>query len=113
MRKNCGCMTLAVVLLCLMGAGAARRSSAAYAATTPESGTGPRVETGLTADQLVQVALEANPQVKSARTQWLAAAHSIKQNYAPADPIFGYYNIDSPTNGFGESSEHALTVTDS
>lgn len=69
-------------------------------------------ETGLTANQLVEVALEANPQVKSARAHWLAAVHSIKQNYAPADPIFGYANVDSPTNAFGQASEHTLTVTD-
>jgi len=70
-------------------------------------------EAGLTADQLVEVAMEANPQVKSARAQWLSAVHSIRQNYAPADPIFGYYNVDSPTNGFSQSSEHTLTVSDS
>ncbi|MGH8338617.1 MAG: hypothetical protein ACRETL_17735, partial [Gammaproteobacteria bacterium] len=37
-------------------------------------------EAGLTADQLVQVALEANPEVKGARARWLAAVHSIQQN---------------------------------
>ena len=68
-------------------------------------------ETGLTVNQLVDIALEANPQVKSARAHWLAAEHSIMQNYAPADPIFGYANVDSPTNGFGQASEHTLTVT--
>jgi outer membrane protein TolC len=60
---------------------------------------------------LMAAALEVNPQVLAARAQWQAAAHSIKQNYAPADPIFGYGNIDSPTNGFSEASLHALTVT--
>lgn len=69
-------------------------------------------EAGLTADQLVQVALEANLQVKSARARWLSAVHSIQQNYAPADPIFGYDNVDSPTNGFSQASVHTLTVTD-
>jgi outer membrane protein TolC len=69
-------------------------------------------EGGLTADQLVQVALEANPQVKSARARWLSAVHSIQQHYAPADPIFGYDNVDSPTNGFSQASVHTLTVTD-
>jgi outer membrane protein, heavy metal efflux system len=69
-------------------------------------------EAGLTADQLVQVALEANPQVKGARARWLSAVHSIEQKYAPADPIFGYDNVDSPTNGFSQASLHTLTVTD-
>ena len=68
-------------------------------------------EMGLSANELVEVALEANPQVKSARARWLAAVHSIKQNYAPADPIFGYANVDSPANGFDQASEHTLTVT--
>jgi cobalt-zinc-cadmium efflux system outer membrane protein len=68
-------------------------------------------EAGLTADQLVQVALEANPQVKGARARWLSAVHSIQQHYAPADPILGYDNVDSPTNGFSQASVHTLTVT--
>ena len=70
-------------------------------------------EAGLTVKQLVEVALEANPQVKGARARWLSAEHSIKQNYAPADPLFGYDNVDSPTNGFSQASAHTLTVTDS
>jgi cobalt-zinc-cadmium efflux system outer membrane protein len=96
MRNKPGCWLWAALLLCLT-------------AMRPQAS----VETGLTADELVQAALEANPQIKSARAQWLAAVHGIKQNYAPADPIFGYYNVDSPTNGFGQSSEHTLTVADS
>ncbi|MGH7934135.1 MAG: TolC family protein [Candidatus Binataceae bacterium] len=68
---------------------------------------------GLTAGQLVEIAVEVNPQVRAARAQWMAAVHSIKQNYAPNDPIFGYANIDSPTNGFSQASVHTLTVTDS
>lgn len=60
---------------------------------------------------LIEAALEVNPQVLAARAQWHAAIHSIKQNYAPADPIFGYANIDSPTNGFSDASVHSLTVT--
>jgi outer membrane protein, heavy metal efflux system len=68
-------------------------------------------ETGLDAAQLVEVAVEVNPQVKSARARWAAAVHSIKQNYAPADPIFGYQNIDSPTNGLNEASEHSIQLS--
>ena len=60
----------------------------------------------------MQVALEANPQVKGARARWLSAVHSIEQKYAPADPILGYDNVDSPTNGFSQASLHTLTVTD-
>jgi len=68
-------------------------------------------EAGLDAAQLVEVALEVNPQVKSARARWEAAVHSIKQNYAPADPIFSYQNIDSPTNGFSDASLHSLQLS--
>jgi cobalt-zinc-cadmium efflux system outer membrane protein len=68
---------------------------------------------GMSVDQLVQMAVEVNPQVRAAHAQWLSALHSIKQNYAPADPLFGYANVDSPTNGFSQASLHALTVTDS
>src|ERR1700691_4115697 len=67
----------------------------------------------LSAAQLVEIAVEVNPQVKSARARWQAAVHSIRQNYAPADPILGFQNIDSETNGFTQASVHTLTVTDS
>jgi hypothetical protein len=63
--------------------------------------------------QLVEVAEEVNPQVRAARARWYSAMHSIRQNYAPADPIFGYVNLDSPTNGFSEASVHTLTVIES
>ncbi len=57
-------------------------------------------ESGLTVSQLVQMALQANPQVRAARARWYAATHNIKQNYAPADPVFTFYNADSPHNPF-------------
>jgi len=65
----------------------------------------------LNAAQLVEVAVEVNPQIKSARARWEAAVRSIRQNYAPADPIFSYQNIDSPTNGFSEASLHSLQLS--
>lgn len=70
-------------------------------------------ESGLDAAQLVEVAIEANPQIKAARARWQAAVHSIDQAYAPADPVFGYQNIDSPTNGFSSSSLHSLQLSES
>jgi cobalt-zinc-cadmium efflux system outer membrane protein len=57
-------------------------------------------QAGLTVSQLVAVALQANPQVRAARARWFAATHNIKQNYAPADPIFTFLNEDSPYNPF-------------
>jgi outer membrane protein, heavy metal efflux system len=70
-------------------------------------------EAGLTVDQLIEVALEANPQIKSARARWKSAEHSIRQNYAPADPIFTFMNVDSARNPFQQASEHTLQVTES
>jgi len=52
-------------------------------------------EQPLTVEQLVEVAIEVNPQVRDAREQWDAAQHQILQNYAPADPMFSYANLDS------------------
>ncbi len=70
-------------------------------------------EQQLGAEQLVELALAANPQVHAARARWTAAEHSIRQSYAPADPIFGYANIDSPTNGITNAAAHSLSVFDS
>jgi outer membrane protein TolC len=52
-------------------------------------------EQPLTVDQLVEVAIEVNPQVRAMKEQWDAAQHQILQNYAPADPTFTYGNLDS------------------
>ena len=52
-------------------------------------------EQPLTVEQLVEVAIEVNPQVRAAKEQWDAAQHQILQNYAPADPTFTYANLDS------------------
>jgi len=70
-----------------------------------------RADSTLGAAQVVEIALEVNPQVRAARDRWYSAMHQIKQNYAPADPLFGYGNIDSATNGFSGASLHSLTVT--
>jgi cobalt-zinc-cadmium efflux system outer membrane protein len=64
-------------------------------------------------EQIVEIAVEVNPQVRAARARWFSAMHQVKQNYAPADPIFSYANTDSPTNGFSQASVHALAVTQS
>ncbi|MGA8794204.1 hypothetical protein, partial [Candidatus Binatus sp.] len=55
-------------------------------------------ESPLSEAQLVEIAVEANPQVKSARYRWDSAVHSIRQTLAPNDPIFTYTNGDSPKN---------------
>ncbi|HUY38632.1 MAG TPA: TolC family protein [Candidatus Binataceae bacterium] len=72
----------------------------------------PPVEMVLTVDQLVQLAEQANPTVKAARERWYSAEHSIKQAYAPNDPIFTYSNVDSLKNPFGRASERSYNVTE-
>lgn len=70
-------------------------------------------EPGLTVEQVVALALETNPQVRAARARWYAANHSINQNYAPADPILSFGNLDSPTDGIDHASSHSLEVSQS
>jgi len=69
-----------------------------------------RAESGLNASQLVELAIESNPQVKAARARWDAAEHQILQNYAPADPQFEYSNVDS-SRGLGHAAIHSHQVT--
>ncbi len=52
-------------------------------------------EPPLTVGQLVEVAIEVNPQIRAMKEQWDAAQHQILQSYAPADPTFTYGNLDS------------------
>ena len=67
----------------------------------------------LTVSQLVEIAVEANPQVKIARHNWDAALHSIKQTVAPNDPIFTYLNTDSVSSPFGRPALHSFSLTES
>ncbi len=66
----------------------------------------------LSVDQMVQLAQSANPAAMAARERWQSAVHSVKQAYAPNDPIFSFTNLDSPTNGVTDASEHTLQVTE-
>lgn len=66
----------------------------------------------LSEEQLVEIAVESNPQVKSARYRWDSAVHSIKQTVAPNDPIFTYTNSDSPKNPFGRASLREFNFTE-
>jgi outer membrane protein, heavy metal efflux system len=62
--------------------------------------------------QLVEIAIEANPAVRSARYRWDSAVHSIKQTVAPNDPIFTYTNSDSPKNPLGRASLREFNFTE-
>jgi len=67
-------------------------------------------EQPLTVEQLVEVAIEVNPQIRVTKELWDAAQHQILQNYAPADPIFTYGALDSDHDF--NAGEHTHTITD-
>ena len=60
-------------------------------------------------DQLVEIAIEVNPQVRATKEQWDASQHQILQNYAPADPIFTYGNVDSSKDFNAALHSHAVS----
>jgi cobalt-zinc-cadmium efflux system outer membrane protein len=68
-----------------------------------------RAEAGLNAGDLVELAIESNPQIHSMHAQWQAAQHQILQNYAPADPVFTYSNVDSSKDFNAATHGHAFT----
>jgi cobalt-zinc-cadmium efflux system outer membrane protein len=68
-------------------------------------------EVALDAGQLVEIAVEVNPQIKATRAQWMAAQHQILQNYAPADPVFTFGYLDSSKHF--NSGAHTHNITDS
>jgi cobalt-zinc-cadmium efflux system outer membrane protein len=73
---------------------------------------GRSVSQALDVTQLVQVALEVNPQVRAARARWESAEHSTKQAYAPNDPQVSYTNGDSSGNGFSRASFDTLLISE-
>lgn len=72
-----------------------------------------RAEEALTVEQVVALALEANPQVRAARYRWESARHQIIQNYTPADPQFAFTDVDSWRGFLYGSGNHNITVTES
>jgi cobalt-zinc-cadmium efflux system outer membrane protein len=66
----------------------------------------------LSEQQLVEIAVEANPAVKSARYRWDSAVHSIKQTVAPNDPIFTYTNSDSVKSPVGRAALREFNFTE-
>ena len=92
-------LSLRVSLLALLAV--CFTSMFAIAAAAPQS---------LTAADLLEIAVEVNPQVRATREQWEAAQHQILQNYAPADPTFTYGNIDSSKDF--NAATHAIGVSE-
>lgn len=66
-------------------------------------------EQPLTVQQLVEAAVEVNPQVRATREQWEAAQHQILQNYAPADPTFNYSNVESSKDFNAATHAHSFS----
>ena len=71
-----------------------------------------QADTGLDADQLVEIAIETNPQVRAMRAQWDQAQHQILQNYAPADPIFTYSNVDASHGLLNHAAAHSHQLSE-
>jgi len=74
-------------------------------------GEGAWAASALTVEQVVDLALQINSQVRSAEARWYSAEHQILQNFAPADPTISYANIGSKTNGFTEPADLSVSVS--
>jgi outer membrane protein, heavy metal efflux system len=72
-----------------------------------------RADSALSLRQVVDIAVEANPQVRASRFRWEAAKHQIIQNYTPADPQFAFTNSDSWRGFLNGSGLHNMTATQS
>jgi outer membrane protein TolC len=66
----------------------------------------------LSADDLVKMAITANPQVKSAEAQYQAALHQIDQAYTPQDPQVSWSENNSPT-GINHPASETFGVSES
>ena len=51
--------------------------------------------------------------MRAAKERWSSAFHQILQNYAPADPTFGYSNVDSPDFPLYKASLHTILAAQS
>lgn len=65
----------------------------------------------LTIEQVIDLALEVNTQVRSAEARWYSAEHQILPNLVPADPTISYGNTGSKTNGFTEPADLSVSVS--
>ena len=66
-------------------------------------------EPPVTVGQLVELAVEVNPEIRAMKEQWDAAEHQILQNYAPADPTFTYANLDSSKHFNAATHAHSFS----
>jgi len=73
--------------------------------------TGARAATALTVEQVVDLALTANAQVKGAEARWVSAEHQVLPNLVPADPTVGYSNVQSRPNAFTKPADLSIGVS--
>ena len=86
---------------------------AVAAAIAAPAGISSAADAPLSESQIVELAIQANPQVKAARARLASAQHSIAQTVAPNDPVFTYTNSDSPKSPFGRASLQEYNVSES
>jgi outer membrane protein TolC len=65
----------------------------------------------LTVNQILDLAIAANPRVQSAQARWNSADHAVLPAFAPADPTFTFFNLDSPTNGFSRPASESFQLS--
>jgi len=65
----------------------------------------------LAVEQVVELALQSNSQVRSAEARWYSAEHQILPNFVPADPTITYSNVGSPTNGITHPSDLSVSLS--
>jgi outer membrane protein TolC len=66
----------------------------------------------LSADDLVNMAMTANPRVRSAEAQYQAALHQIDPAYAPQDPQLTFQTSQSP-NGLVNAQTRSVGISES
>ena len=65
---------------------------------TPFSSSAQSEKSRLNVDQLVDEALQNNPEISAAKIKWEVFKEKIPQSYALEDPMFGFGIINLPTN---------------
>jgi len=68
-------------------------------------------ESPLTVEQVVDLALESNAQVRSAEARWTSAEHQVLPNLVPADPTVTYSNVQSRPNAFTKPADVSVGVS--
>src|ERR1700752_2048297 len=65
----------------------------------------------LTVEQVVELALQSNSQVRSAEARWYSAEHQFLPTFVPSDPTITYSNVGSPTNRITHPSDLSVSLS--